>query len=130
MALLCTRERNLLLHQQAPQAGSGSDTRRRRRLRITAAACRRRAGRYQNAAALEQPSGTIRLKDGLRQATQGRGKFVVSLLSSRHVFVEYLVENLVELHVPGVRRLVIECQTAKAYTSLASCLPGRGFREI
>ena len=57
----CTRERNLLSHPVPPplaSAGSsGSDSRRRRQLRITAAACRRRAGLYQNAAALEQPSG-------------------------------------------------------------------------
>ena len=34
----------------------------------------------------------------------GRRKLVISLLElARCVFVEYLVGNLVELHVPGVR---------------------------
>ena len=69
----------------------------------------------QNAAALEQPSGAIRRKDGLRQSTRGRRKLIVSLLVlARHVFVDHLVGKLVELHVPGVRRLVVECQAAKA----------------
>ena len=48
----------------------------------------------QNAAALEQTSGAIRRKDGLRQATRGRRKLIVSLrVLARHVFVDHLVGN-------------------------------------
>ena len=44
----------------------------------------------------------------------GRRKLAVSLLElARHVVVDYLFGNVVE-HVPGVRRLVVECQAAKA----------------
>ena len=41
---------------------------------------------------------------------------------ARDVFVEFLVGNLVELHVPDVCFLVVGCLAAKAkkYTSLAS----------
>ena len=68
-----------------------------------------------NAAALEQLSGALRRKDVLSQATRGWRKLVVSILElARQIFVDYLVSKLVELHVPGVRRLVIECQAAKA----------------
>ena len=78
----------------------------------------------QNAAALEQPSGAIRRKDGLRQSTRGRRKLIVSLLVlARHVFVDHLVGKLVELHVPGVRRLVVECQVAKAEKLFTQALP-------
>ena len=67
---------------------------------------------------LEQTSCAFCRKDGLRQATWGRRKLVVSLLElARHLFVDYLVGNLVELHgvhAPGVCRLVVECQAAKA----------------
>ena len=127
MASPCTRERNLLSHPgpslSAP-AGSRSDSRRQRQLRITAAACRRSAGNYPNAAAFEQPSSSICRKDGLRQATLGRRKLAVSLFKlTRHVFVDYLVGNLVELHVPGVRRLVVECQAAKAEKQSIQALP-------
>ena len=76
MASPCTRERNLLSRPgpslSAPAGSSGSDSLRQRQLRITAAACRCSAGRYPNDAAFEQPSGSIRRKDGLRQATARR----------------------------------------------------------
>ena len=93
-----------------PAGSSGSDSRQRRQLRITAAACRRRAGRKPSS----NPAAPRR-KNGLRQATLGRRKLVVSLLElTRHVFVDYLVGYVGEHHVPGVRHLVVECQAAKA----------------
>ena len=48
---------------------------------------------------------------GDQSLSRGRKKLVVFLLN---VFVEYLVGNLVELHVPGVRRLVVGGLAAKA----------------
>ena len=55
----------------------------------------------------------------LRQATLGRRKLVVSILQLARqgplgqVFVEYLVGSII-LHVPGVNRMVVECQATKA----------------
>ena len=71
------------LPPSAPAGSSGSDSRRERQLRIAAAACRRRAGRYPSAAALEQPSGAICRKDGLRQATRDRRKLVFTQVEAR-----------------------------------------------
>ena len=43
------------------------------------------------------------MKEGLLQATLGRKKLDVSRLElSRHVFVEFLVGNVVELHIPSL----------------------------
>ena len=55
----------------------------------------------------------------MRQAIRdtGRTKLVVSeslLVPACHSFVGFLVGNLVGLHVPGVRRLVVGCPAAKA----------------
>ena len=86
------------------------------------------AGSYPNAAAHEQPSGAIRGKEGLRQATRGRRKPVISRHAlARHVFVEFLVGNLVELHVAGVRRSRVPSGQGwkVVFATLASCLPGR-----
>ena len=100
----CTRKKNLLSHPgpfpSAPAGSTGSNCRRRRQLRIIVAACLPPQRRPQ---ALEQPSGAIRLKDSLRQATLGTRKLVVSLLElARHVLVDYLVRNLVELFLASV----------------------------
>ena len=60
---------------------------------------------------------------GYARQDSGR-KVVVSLLGlARHIFFDYLVDNLVELHVPGVRRLVVECQVAKAEKLFTQALP-------
>ena len=63
------------------------------------------------------------------------GNLSYPCLSSRHVvFVEFVVSNLVELHVPGVSRIVVGCPAAKShkYSTQAlpadSCLAGKGSR--
>ena len=88
------------------------------------------AGSHQNAAAHEQPSGAIRWKESLSltlsQSTWGRRELVVSLLKHvRHddVFVEFLVGNLVELHVPTICRITVGCQTTKNEKMSTKALP-------
>ena len=56
----------------------------------------------------------------------GRRKLLVSLLElAHHVFVDYLVGDLVELQVPGVRHFVVECQAACRCQGwkVAECFP-------
>ena len=110
MARPCTREKNLLSHPGLPPLGP-SRLFRVRQLAVATAedhGCRLPPLRRQ--LALEQASGAFRRKDGLRQATRSRRKLVVTLLElARHVLVGAPCSI-----VPGVRRLVVECQAAKA----------------
>ena len=47
--------------------------------------------------------------------TRERKKLFVSQLElALHVFVEFIVGNRIELHVPGVRHLVVGCQVLTA----------------
>ena len=77
---------------------------------IMAAACHRRAQMLQpssNPAALSV--GKWSAPDDAEQE-----ETFILLELARHVCVDYLVGKLVEPHVLGVRRLVVECQAAKA----------------
>ena len=68
----------------------------------------------------------------LRQLTPGRRKLVVSSLELLHVFFEFLVGNVVKLHVPGVH-VVVGIPTAKAEKKSCqkSCrLLARGRKKI
>ena len=134
----CTSERNSILsHPSLPPphaapAGSplaGFDCRRRRQLSITAAACRRRLpGRSVPKCCslrvthwrhpLERGSdvrlsvsapGDARQEETHFPAGPGLSSHLAAPFN-RHLFVEFLVGNLVELLVPGVLRLVVGCR--------------------
>ena len=66
--------------------------------------------------ALQQPSSAICRKDDLLQATRGRRKLVVSLLelARRAPSIRWLSRWQSCWAVLSVRRLVLECQPAKA----------------
>ena len=98
----------------APAGSSGSESRWRRQLRITAAACRRSAGRKPSS----NPAAPSVGKMVCARRREAQGNLWYPFLSSSAMYsltVDYLVGNLVELRVPGVGRLVVDSTTFQSW---------------